>query len=137
MPRLWSNFRISLVLRRMAKTLEAITYYSLEFYPIMAALLVWGHLWKNNSILFLTDNKALVYIINKQSSKDKSIMFLVKILVLQCLKLNIHLKVKYIPGKHNILPDLISPFQVHRAGLIGSMFGPHPREISPNTLQIP
>ena len=54
----------------------------LEFYPLVLSLYLWGHHMKNRSILFLTDNEALVYVINKQSCKDKNLMFFVRKLVL-------------------------------------------------------
>ena len=47
----------------------------LEFYPIVLSLYLWGHHMQNCCILFLTDNEALVYVINKQSCKDKNLMF--------------------------------------------------------------
>ena len=49
----------------------------LEFYPIVVAVTVWGHLWQNHWIRFFTDNQALVHILNCQTSKDKYIMKLV------------------------------------------------------------
>ena len=49
----------------------------LEFCPIVLSLYLWGHHIKNRSILFLTDDEALVYVINKQSCKDKNLMFFV------------------------------------------------------------
>jgi hypothetical protein len=39
---------------------------TLEFYPIILALEIWGSLWKNHCILFFTDNEALVSVINKE-----------------------------------------------------------------------
>ena len=43
----------------------------------------------NSSLIFLCDNKAVVEIINKQSSKDKTIMNLVRPLVLKLISHNI------------------------------------------------
>ena len=37
----------------------------LEFYPIVLSLFLWGSQMANRSILIFTDNKALVYVINK------------------------------------------------------------------------
>ena len=34
----------------------------LEFYSIVLSLYLWGHHMKNRSILFLTNNEALVYV---------------------------------------------------------------------------
>jgi len=47
----------------------------LEFYPIVLSLYLWGHLIQNQYILFFTDNEALVYIKNKQSCRDRHLMF--------------------------------------------------------------
>ena len=61
----------------------------LEFYPIVLSLYLWGHQMRNRCILFLTANEALVYVINKQSCKDKRLMHFVRKLVLVCLQNNI------------------------------------------------
>ena len=63
----------------------------------------------------MTDNQSIVYIINKQSSKDKDIMQLVRSLVLCSLKYNIVFKAKHIPGKSNTIADLLSRCQVDQA----------------------
>ena len=47
----------------------------LEFYPIVLSLSLWGSEMQNRCILFFTDNEALVHVINKQSCKDKELMF--------------------------------------------------------------
>ena len=39
----------------------------LEFFPIVLSLCLWGDKMCNRSILFFTDNEALVHVINKQS----------------------------------------------------------------------
>jgi len=49
------------------KTLNIMT---LEFYPIILSVEIWGPLWKNHAILLFTDNEALVSVINKQTSKS-------------------------------------------------------------------
>ena len=53
---------------------------------------------RNRCILFFTDNESLVHVTNKQSSKDKSLMFFIRKLVLICLEYNIDFKVKHIAG---------------------------------------
>ena len=84
----------------------------LEFYPIVLSVCLWGHKMANHSVLFFTDNEALVYVINKQSCKDKILMQFVRKLVLGCLQHNILFKAKHIPGTYNRLADLLSRFQV-------------------------
>lgn len=84
----------------------------LEFYPIVLSLDLWGHAMANKHILFFTDNIALVHVINKQSCKDKDLMFFVRKLVLICLQHNIVFKAKHIEGTKNTLADALSRLQV-------------------------
>lgn len=86
----------------------------LEFYPIVLALKVWSHILKNKCIYFYTDNYALVHIINKQSSKDKCIMYLVRELVLICLQSNILFQARHLSTKENILCDCLSRLKVQQ-----------------------
>ena len=65
----------------------------------------------NKHVLFFTDNNALVHVINKQSSKDKDLMFFVRKLVLACLRYNVVFKAKHIAGVNNILADALSRLQ--------------------------
>lgn len=84
----------------------------LEFYPIVLSLYLWGHAMHNRCILFFTDNESLVHVFNKQSSKDKSLMFFVLKLVLICLEYNFVFKAKHIAGVKNRLADSLSRLQV-------------------------
>lgn len=59
-------------------------------------------------IQFLTDNMALVSIINSQSSRSKRIMSLLRELVLLLMQFNITFKAKHIPGIDNSVADAIS-----------------------------
>lgn len=86
-----------------------------ELLPIVLAVKVWSSLLSNKRILFMTDNQAIVHIINRQTSKDKDIMFLVRSLVLTSLSCNLHFSAKHIPGKHNKIADLLSRSQVETA----------------------
>ena len=84
----------------------------LELYPIVLAVKLWANHFSNQCIEFHTDNQALVAIINAQSSPQPTIMFLVRDLVLQCLYHNIQFRAVHVPGKENILADLLSRLQV-------------------------
>lgn len=83
-----------------------------ELFPIVLALEIWGYQLQNKKILLLTDNMAIAQVINKQSSKDKSNMRLVRRLVLACLFHNIHFKAKHIEGKMSVTADRLSRFQL-------------------------
>ena len=84
----------------------------LELYPIVLAINVWGHLWKNHCVRFYTDNLALVYILNRNTSKDKDIMRLVRCLVLACLRYNVLFQSAHVSGSKNVLADTLSRLQV-------------------------
>lgn len=85
-----------------------------ELFPIVIAVETWGQALANQSILFHSDNIAVVEIINKISSKDTSVMCLVRRLVLACLRHNILFQAEHIPGKINTVPDLLSRLQVQK-----------------------
>lgn len=46
---------------------KIIIIMTLEFYPIILSIAIWGELWVNHSISFFTDHEALVAVINKQT----------------------------------------------------------------------
>jgi hypothetical protein len=87
----------------------------LELYPIIIALYIWGSSLQNKCILFMCDNAAVVDIINNQTCKDSNTMVLVRHLVITCLKYNINFRAKHIPGKNNIIADLLSRLQIPEA----------------------
>ncbi|XP_045172644.2 uncharacterized protein LOC123534449 [Mercenaria mercenaria] len=86
----------------------------LELYPIVIAVILWGHLWKNHTLVFNTDNEALVSVISKQTSKENNVMFLIRKLVLCCLKQNIIFLARHIRSKDDSLADALSRFQIDR-----------------------
>ena len=98
----------------------------LELYPIVIAVNVWGHLWQNHCVRFYTDNQALVYILNRTTSKDKHIMKLVRCLVLACLKYNVMFESVHVSGCKNVLADSLSRLQVQEF-----------RRLSPSSKRIP
>ena len=86
-----------------------------ELYPIAISIGVWPDLFRNKFILFLCDNEAVVHILNKQTSKDKTIMSVLRFFVIQCMKNNVIFKAKHVPGRNNELADCLSRLQVNRA----------------------
>ena len=83
----------------------------LEFFPIFVLISMFGHLMRNSCVVFHCDNEGVVAIINKQSSKDPTIMSFVRPLVLLLIKFNIQLTSRHVPGVSNVLCDRISRFQ--------------------------
>lgn len=80
----------------------------LERYPILVAISMWTDTLSSKVIEIRTDNAALVPIINKLYCKDPVVFRLMHPLALVCMKHNILLIAKHIPGKENIGADLLS-----------------------------
>lgn len=107
-----------------------------EMFPIVIALELWGETLKNSKVLFFSDNSAVVHTINKQSCKDKTLMRLVRRLVLSALKYNIWFKSKHIPGASNIIADLLSRLQFQKARQKAPWLDNTPVDLPPNLLMI-
>ena len=84
----------------------------LELYPIYLMVELFAHQLQHKAIIFVTDNKAVVGSINKQSSKNKNVMKLLRPMVLVLMKFDITFEAVHIEGKKNIFCDALSRSQV-------------------------
>jgi len=91
-PRTWAKFSITV----------------LEMYPVLAIIGTFADQLKNKTIIFNCDNFGVVYILNKQSSKNATIMIMLRTLVMILLKYNINLIARHISGKTNVTCDILS-----------------------------
>ena len=89
-----------------------------ELLPIVLAVRRWGPVWTNQRVLFLSDNTAVVTVINRQTAKYPQLMYLLRQSIVACLSYNICFRAKHIPGKTNVVADLISRLQIARARTI-------------------
>lgn len=87
-------------------------------------------------MVFHSDNMAVVYIINKQTSKDPHIMRLVRIFVVACMKYNIISKAVHIQGHKNVLADLLSRFRFQEFRKRAPFMHDHPTTVDPKFLVI-
>ena len=85
-----------------------------ELFPVVLSIVLWGQEWANQRVTFHCDNQAVVYCINKQSTREKSSMHLLRMLVALCLKHNIVFKAVHIAGKRNAIADALSRLQIKR-----------------------
>ena len=86
----------------------------MEFFPIFAAVSVWGKELAGKKVVFRSDNQGVVAIINKQTSPYLDIIRLVRHFVLLCMEWNISFRSLHIPGVENEIADALSRFQDSR-----------------------
>ena len=102
-----------------------------ELFPIILALEIWGPFLKNNCITLHTDNYAVVYILNRQTSKDQQIMHMVRRYVICCMTYNLLIKAVHVPGKSNVLADLLSRSQVAKLHALAPWLDREPTPVPP------
>ena len=105
-----------------------------ELLPIVLAVRLWGQSFANKRILLFCDNLAIVHVINNQTSKESSIMSLVRTLVTSSLSHNILFLAKHIPGRHNIIADHLSRCQVDKALGVAPWLDKQPTPFPPEWL---
>ena len=74
----------------------------------MVACAIWGPYWQHRQVLVLSDNMAVVHVINSQSSKERTILHLLRCLHFICAGYDITLKADHIVGVHNLAADALS-----------------------------
>lgn len=84
----------------------------LELFPVVLAEVVWGQFFRDSRLLINTDNTGVVFAINCLSSKNVMVVKLLRHLVLVCLKLNIWIRARHVPGIHNDVADALSRWSV-------------------------
>jgi len=107
-----------------------------ELFPITLTLEIWGHCMENHKVLFLSDNQAIVEVINKKSCRDPMLMSLVRRIVVAALHFNILFRAKHIPGKTNVVADHLSRFQFQKAKLVAPWLSDHQTVVPLNLLHI-
>ena len=80
----------------------------LETIKILAALRVWQESWRNSKVVIACDNLAVVQVLNSGKTRDLTLAAIARNIQFQIAKYNIDFKVSHIPGKVNIIADLLS-----------------------------
>ena len=84
----------------------------LELYPVFLLINIFHKEFSNKRIIFHCDNASVVSALNKQTSKCRQMMSLLRPLILLFLLNNINFSSLHIPGKLNILCDKLSRNQI-------------------------
>lgn len=104
----------------------------LELYPIFVLINIFGPKIANSKVIFHCDNLAIVHVINKQSSKSKPVMSVLRKLVLSLLHHKILLKAQHIPGSNNIICDYLSRQVAQSQKMLQFGMKPSPTSITTN-----
>ena len=85
----------------------------LEILNIIVALKVWAAHWANRRIRIHCDNMAVVEVLSSGRARDPTLALiaLIRNIWLICAIFHIHIAVVHIPGKNNVLADLLSRWQ--------------------------
>ena len=79
-----------------------------ELLPVVVAAFLWGKNWCSCIVEFVCDNMAVVEVLNRGYSRDKSIMRLLRSLFFVAAKFNFWFTASHIPGSLNTAADAIS-----------------------------
>ena len=80
----------------------------LELIPVYIGLLIFANLFPDSHIVCYSDNTQVVSMINKGTSANHRAMRLLRHTFWLCVKANVHITARYIPGKENVLADYLS-----------------------------
>ncbi len=83
----------------------------LELYALVVAATLWGSRLKNKCVIVRCDNKAVVGMVNMNTSKSEDCMTLVRLLVKASLRFNFRLYARYIAMGDNVAADSLSRLQ--------------------------
>ena len=79
-----------------------------ELIAVFLACKAWASQWKRKKILFRSDNTAVEAAVNKRRVKDRTLMAWIRELHLLEALYSFQIRVRYLPGKQNVLADHLS-----------------------------
>ena len=100
-----------------------------ELFAIVNSVNTWGHQWAKQKILFHCDNKAVVDIWCKGSTRDPGTMALVRLLYFCAARCNINIITTHISSSNNCIAVSLSHFQIHRFQALAPEAQPSPDPI--------
>ena len=83
----------------------------LEMLNIVVALKIWAHQWANRRLHIKCDNMAVVEVLLSGKTKDSMLTTCARNIWMLTALFNISIHIEHIPGKHNVIADLISRFK--------------------------
>ena len=103
-----------------------------ELVPVVLALGIWGHMWSNKHVTMRSDNMAVVEIIKARTSRDSTIMHILRRLHFLCALHGIDVSAVHIPGVENTLADALSRNDLPLFFLSHPKASEHPTPVPPH-----
>jgi hypothetical protein len=91
-----------------------------EFSAVVYLASVYGPFLRNCTVKFLVDNEADVHILNRARTKDPALAHLSRCVAALATKYNFAYWAEHIPGKENVLNDLLSRPKLHKGDPIAA-----------------
>ncbi len=88
--------------------LESQGIFHKELWAVIVALKTWSHLIQGRKLVLLTDNTAVLEVINRGRTSDDLAQNMLREVVWLCVQKSAWLKMKYVASHDNTLPDLLS-----------------------------
>ena len=92
----------------------------LELFGVAIGVLLWAHKYKNKRVCLFCDNISVVYMLNKNTSKCKRCMVLIRLIVLHCMVHNVRVFAKHVTTSANDLADHLSRMRIQQFRLEGA-----------------
>ena len=78
---------------------------------IVVALKVWATQWSNKKLCIKCDTMAVVEVLTSGKTKDNTLATCARNVWLLCTIFNISIHIEHIPGKQNVIADLLSRYK--------------------------
>ena len=98
----------------------------LELLSILVAISIWLVILRHRQIVVFTDNEAIVSILSSGTSKNPNLIALVRVLFFLSVEFSCSTTFCHVPGKWNLLADLLSRLQVQEFNLACPTAAPQP-----------
>ena len=77
-------------------------------FPIVIAAALWGKAWRGTRVTFRCDNDAVVWALSSRSTRDPSLMHLLRCLFFLEASFQFEHEAHHLPGKANLAVDALS-----------------------------
>lgn len=105
-----------------------------ELFPIVVAAYLWGPQWVSRRVEFLCDNESVVAVLKSGTSRDKSLMVLLRYLTMLAIRHSFSFTASSVQGKANPVADALSRFQFQRFRRLEPHADPTPSQIPASLL---